>query len=202
MTTRDISIEIGFEEPPGVAVPDSSMYLGGLRVLVNEEQLTVYESELAGPESEPEKQSYYDATGDSLPSAQGIRGEYIAPTVLGLLDVATDIRDTVDRFPERQIDLVQSVDALLIISFLDGESLRVAFQTDHGRVVNKETPQPPVDRALGRAVDRTAFLEAALDAGDAYLTYAEATGWHHDRTDETNTEIRSLVSGLRESIDL
>ena len=200
MTVHDITIEVGFEKQPRDAIPDSSMCLGGVRILIDGEPLTVYEREVDGSVPEEDEQPYYDASGDPLLTGRGIRGEYIAPTVLRLLGVATDLQDTVDRFSERQIDLVQSVDALLIISFLDGQSLRVAFQTDHGRLATPETPQPPVDRALGRAVDRTAFLRAVVDAGDAYLAYAEAAGWTPDRSDEMNAEISSTLATLREPL--
>lgn len=205
MTETPVTIDLAFRDPPDGGVRGSSTTQGGIRVRVGAEVLTAVEGEFDGKRGGSVKKGddttpvtpdryAFSPSGEPIDDPRGFRGTWLAPALVGLLDSAAAVVEAHGWFPEKRVDLMTPSGATLVLSYLDGEHVRVAFQ--HAAESESSSPTPPVDRALGRVVAEAAVCEAVADAGAAYCEYARAEGWGEAFEDETNTAIEAGVERI------
>jgi len=169
MIHEDVSIETVFYDPPHEAVAFDSLE-GAVKITVGDTVLTAYSDEFWQdyPEDPEETREYYDATGQKITdTARGYRRDYLFRFFPPALTTMIDIHKSSSRFDEQIIGL--SKGTTLVVSYLNGDAIRVAFQ---GKTP-EESDGATTEAALGFAVDADAFSAALADATEEYLEYTD-----------------------------
>lgn len=156
-----VTIEVAFCEPPNDGLSPGTIR-GGISVAVDGTELT----SVARESDEPAE--WYDAEGARFTvTDRQFHGEYLLQTIHQLLGAVRTVHDADGRHDEQLAEV--PFGNTLVVSHLDGEAVRLAFQEKHP---NNPRHPVPLEVALGVAVDRLALTRAAVDAADSYLEYA------------------------------
>lgn len=118
----------------------------------------------------------FDHSGEEIQIEDSLfQGHYVGPFLVSLVESLLEIAQKgTKRFQERYVDLGQdSGDCILVLSYLDGKSIRIALQNRYGR---NEHRNPTVEQLVGYAVDFEALTRETIRCGRTFLDYAETAG--------------------------
>lgn len=200
-----VSVSIAFEKP----TPDSlalGAMRGGIRIDVGGAEMTRYENQNelneGAVEDETRKpRNWFTYSGESLSKSgyYDYKGSQLFTHLRDLLTALIEIKEKQGcRFDEVVIEL-HEVEEVLVLSYLDGELVRCAFQNRYGR---ESTINPTTKAALGYAIELDALSQEMIRCGRELLEYmhrgfpdAEITdreGWRQFQGDISKLE--SLIS--------
>jgi hypothetical protein len=187
-----VTITIGFEQPPTENIGGAALTYGGIRVHVDGRELTKLEDE-DGYRRQSENRPRYDSRGNVLDAEfHEFKGEFIAPIISKLLDTLIFVANQTDRFPEQTVQLTGTGGNLLVISYLDGEHVRFAFQKKYGG--ENYNHHPPLDNQIGYAVGFDELCQEVIVAAEEYLTFTEIAGHEGEQVETIEERVDTLRS--------
>lgn len=198
-----VSIFVVFEnQTPESLVPGTTK--GGIRIEADDAEITRYENQNELNEDAVEDETrgprnWFTYSGDSL-SERGYydyKGYQLFTHLRDLLTTLLEIEEKQGRrFDEKIIEL-HEVEEVFVLSYLDGEFVRCAFQNRYGQggKIN-----PTTKAALGYAVELEELCEEMVRCGRELLEYmrrgfpdaeiANREGWRQFRDDIDDLEER------------
>lgn len=201
-----VSIEIAFERPPKEGIRNFPMVYGRIQISVDDEIVTRYTVPEAYDPQPSEFQIYAkDGTPIDMRQFECV-GEFLPDNLSSLVEgVETLISGSYERFEEIPIRIGDSAGGreVLVLSHLDGEVARLAFQSRRDRDESTEWPYPATGAAVGYAVNPTELCDELRRCHEEYLSYVE-TGFRalEDRPqdgelDEFREDIEATIGTLR-----
>ena len=169
-----VHMSIAFENPtPESLAPGTTK--GGIRIEVDGAEMTRYENQNAlnieaSQDEMRESRNWFTHSGDLL-SERGYydyKGYHLFTHLRDLLTTLIDLKETQGRRFEEKIVQLHEVEEVLVLSYLDGELVRYAFQNRYGR---GGRVNPTTKAALGYAVDLDELCKEMIRCGRELIEY-------------------------------
>jgi hypothetical protein len=177
---RTVSIDVEFSEENPKSVESIQQLYGGIKITVDDCELTRYESQQRLEEEYNQNYEY--------------KGEYPFPVLRNLLSGALDfVHKRVDptKPTESRIELYEAM-GYIVMSWITTDKVRIAFQyVPTGASVE---PTVPVRSAVGFAVEINVLVEAVLEASEKLMNYIKNSSI--DRGDSVN-DFEQMINELR-----
>lgn len=169
-----VQVSIAFENRTPESLAPSTMK-GGIRIEVDGTEVTRYENqnklnEEASRDEMRESRNWFTYSGNLL-SERGYydyKGYHLFTHLRDLLTTLIDLKETQGGRFEETIVQFHEVEEVLVLSYLDGELIRCAFQNKYGR---EGKVNPTTKAALGYAVDLDELCKEMVCCGRELIEY-------------------------------